>query len=231
VEVDVILRLLDVRAGRWQAGYTRCMNSSAKPCAALWVAAGSLLASQLAFAEERSLPSLQPSDVPLGAAAPPEDAHCIPSWVIDAAGTRRLPDRCLENGASSESAPADTDPRCDPPWFIDAKGIRRVRQECMRSPAQPAAAAPAGGIAAKGLLAPAASGSQPDVCEQPFWLDQHGIKRLKRQCLGPATAALPAPDAPARTLVPLENTADARNCAPPFWVDQHGIKRLKRQCL
>ncbi len=201
------------------------MSRSEKPCAVLLVAASSLLVSQFAFADAPATPSPQPSDAALEAAAPPADAHCVPAWVIDAAGIRQLPERCVDNSATTEIGVSDPDSRCDPPWFIDAKGIRRARQECLRDPAQVAPAAPPGGVTGKSSPAPAASGSQPDACEQPDWVDQHGIKRLKMQCLGPETAAVPAPDGST------QNTEEAENCAQHYWVDQHGIKRLKMRCL
>ena len=204
---------------------------SRKPWAAWLGAAGSLLVSQFAFADGTSAPPPQPADAPLEVAAAPANAHCVPAWVIDAAGIQQLPDHCLANDATDEIALPDSDAGCEPPWFIDATGIRRVRQECLRGTAQPAPAAPVGGAAAKRSPAPAASRSQSDGCEQPFWVDQHGIQRLKMRCLGAATAAEPDADGSASTPVSVQKTEEAETCAQPFWVDQHGIRRLKMRCL
>jgi hypothetical protein len=80
--------------------------------------------------------SVQPVDtaapVPIADAA--EDG-CVPSWLIDASGIRRLPDRCPNTApASAAAAPvveaAAGSDSCAPSWVIDGKGIQRVRSGC-----------------------------------------------------------------------------------------------------
>jgi len=140
-----------------------------------------------------------------------------------------LPARCVENDATNEVPGPDA--RCEPAWFVDGKGIRRARQECLRDSAQPAAAAPPNGVAAKSSSATAASGSQPDGCAQPYWVDQHDIKRLEMRCLGPSISAAAVPALASVTPVPSSDRKQVVDCTTPFWADQHGIKRMKMQCL
>jgi hypothetical protein len=70
-----------------------------------------------------------------------------------------------------------------------------------------------------------------ESCAQPFWVDEHGIRRLKVRCLGPSTSAAPVPALPSVTPVPSSDRKQAVDCTNPFWIDQDSIKRLKPQCL
>src|SRR5215510_1311716 len=96
--------------------------------ASLVVAACLLLANRGAFAGEPSPlspplpPSPQPSAGTLEAPAPATASHCIPAWVIDAAGTRQLPDRCIEDTVAPQIAVPAADDRCEQMWFVDAQG-------------------------------------------------------------------------------------------------------------
>src|SRR5688500_722344 len=70
------------------------------------------------------VPPAQPSSTAMTLTAPIA-ADCIPAWVIDAAGIRQLPDRCIETtpaAANIEVAVPPEGDRCEPPWFVDSKG-------------------------------------------------------------------------------------------------------------
>lgn len=76
-----------------------------------------------------------------------------------------------------------------------------------------------------------ATNGQRNGCEHPFWVDQHGIKRLKPQCLAPATSATPVSAPLCRAPVTAPERKAMRDCSQPICVDQHGIRRLKPHCL
>jgi hypothetical protein len=105
---------------------------------------------------------------------------CIPAWTIDASGIRRLPDRCPDESAQP-AAPA-------PVAADDALGAS-ARPERMRvssagvaasSAAPPSASAKATRRPARAATRMARSAAR---CEQPFWTDARGVRRLRPGCL------------------------------------------------
>jgi hypothetical protein len=161
------------------------MSGLNAPSFASLVAGCLLLVSQAPLAGNAPASQLPPAHssstaMPLTA---PIAADCIPAWVIDAAGIRRLPDRCIETTPATAhievAVPPEND-RCEPPWFIDSKGKQRIRSECLES--NPSQASTAAGPA----VAPRARSEDRNTADcdrQPHWIDANGIRRLRQQCL------------------------------------------------
>jgi hypothetical protein len=164
---------------------------------------------------------------------------CIASWVIDAAGTRQLPDHCLLDARETAAALAGVVPRsdgCEPPWFVDSRGIQRIRSECLGPASGQVAAGAPDRVAAASDSTAITAASATGACDPPWWLDAHGIQRLKIKCLGPAPGQAEV-SAPERVATASDSTADRStasatdDCDPPWWLDAHGIQRLKVKCL
>jgi len=95
------------------------MSGLNAPSFSLLVAGCLLLVSQAALAGDapasQVLPA-QPSSSTVMPLTSSMAADCIPAWLIDATGIRRLPDRCVETAtANIEAAVAPGHAPCDPP--------------------------------------------------------------------------------------------------------------------
>ena len=136
----------------------------------LLVLTGSL-SSGVSFADEPA--PIAPAPCPPGTETVP--APCIVVWVVDAAGIRQLPGRCLDIQALANTAAlgaASTAEPCESPTFVDARGIWRVRPECLNDTPSP------------GSVVPAAAAPPADPrCDPPWYVDARGIRRLRQSCL------------------------------------------------
>jgi hypothetical protein len=168
------------------------MTTTAPPRLAWLIAISMLLSRQASAAGDAPVDhvaSPQPTDLtPAALGVGSVAADCIPAWVIDADGIRRLPDRCPSAAGtaaaevatpSAARSPAEPEP-CEPPWFVDAVGIRRIRHECLAAEPEPPAATsslvPSAPAALDGLDA-------PSDCDPMYWVDGRGIQRLRPECL------------------------------------------------
>jgi hypothetical protein len=119
-----------------------------------------------------TLRSLAPARATPGVAP----SSCIPAWAIDASGIRRLPDRCPdESPASGASALAAADALSaaaapERPLVSNAGGVVS------------SAAAP-GSAKAKAKRRPARAAGATARCEQPYWTDARGVRRLRPACM------------------------------------------------
>jgi hypothetical protein len=214
-----------------------------------WViAAGLLLLSQAsragAASENQPAPAPQPcppATATLATSAQLLVVDCVPAWVIDAFGVRRLPDRCSTADADAIDA-APTTPsagaalptaldRCDPPVFVDTKGILRIRPACLESTSTLSAPTPPSVSAATSTPSPPPTVADDAACDSPTFVDAKGIRRIRLSCLEsnrevPSTAAAP-------TILPAAGAGDSptTDCSPAYWIDANGIRRLRPRCL
>jgi hypothetical protein len=155
--------------GPSRSGATRPAVAASVPAARVRSAVGSAVARSTgrSSAVARATPGVTPST-------------CIPAWAIDASGVRRLPDRCPDESARS-AAPA-------PVAADDALGAsgqpERVR---VSSAGVAASSAAAPSASAKATRRPARAATRTARgaagCEQPFWTDARGVRRLRSGCL------------------------------------------------
>jgi hypothetical protein len=89
--------------------------------------------------------------------------NCVPAWIIDTTGIRRLPDRC--GAATAASAGTAALALVQEP----ASGV---------APKKPRSTTPA-----RATAAGAARKRAGQDCADPYWLDARGVRRLRPGCL------------------------------------------------
>ena len=144
------------------------MHRSETPSLPLLLAAGLLLVNQAPGARNAPAGLLKLSEpTPLASEAYAVAPNCVPAWIIDASGIRRLPDRC---GAATEPAAAA------------AAGTAAV--VLAQPPANSGASKkPRSATPARGTAAGAARKRAGQHCSVPYWLDARGFRRLRPGCL------------------------------------------------
>jgi len=179
------------------------MRGSDPPSLPLLLAAGLLLVNQApargAITRSPMTSSLAregTASVKLADATPaPSDSYevapsCVPAWVVDASGIRRLPDRCGTTGASTAPAmPAGVSLSPLPAPSAPAPGAAVTPASSVPAANVPAANVPAASVPA--VVTPARTvidarhvrARASKECSPPTYVDQRGVRRLKPNCL------------------------------------------------
>jgi hypothetical protein len=146
------------------------MPGSETPSLPLLLAAGLLLVNQAPAARGAPADSLQLLEpTPLVAEAYSVAPNCVPAWLIDASGIRRLPDRC---GAATEPAASTA-----------AAALLQLPATSLAAQSTERAAASAPVPARASARGKARKPRAGQDCSDPFWLDARGIRRLRPGCL------------------------------------------------
>jgi len=150
------------------------MHRSETPSLPLLLAAALLLVNQAPGARNAGLLKLS-EPTPLASEAYAVAPNCVPVWIGDASGIRRLPDRCggttpaaATVSASAAASATASAALAQPPTSLASKNKARS------SPTVRGRAS-ATGAAAKGRAS--------QDCSNPYWFDARGVRRLRPSCL------------------------------------------------